>query len=94
MSWGINLKSDKAITADLIDEVCSDLPDELRGPFGCRSGREWWSMAVDIWFRPVEPNIIRLTGAGFSRGIATGFSETFARRLEKRGISIEIGEMT
>lgn len=90
MSWGIDLDTDKDMTQELVDDICSQLPMWMRGLVG--SKQEWgWSLAVDLRFSP--PRRIALSGAGFSRDISNGFSEAFARRLEQRGFQVTIGAM-
>ena len=93
MSWGIDLVTDKDVPEATIDEICSDLPEWMLGPFG--SKQPWgWSLAVDLWLDSPRPKTVILTGAGFSRNAAPQFAEAFARRLEQKGFKVEIGEMT
>ena len=92
MGWNINLTLDKDVSEDIVDEICSSLPEDMRRPVGAK--QEWgWSLAVDLRYR--DSRLIGLSGSyGISGHIAQNWAERFADLLRKRtDCKIKISEM-
>lgn len=91
MGWNIDIRTDKPMDESLIEEIIAELPSEISNGFGKQS---WgWSLAVDLRLR--DPHEIGLSGScGMSGHKAQFAAEAIARRLEKRGIECDVGEMS
>jgi hypothetical protein len=91
MGWNIDIKTEKPMSEKLIEEIIVELPSELKSGFGKQS---WgWSLAVDLRLR--HPHEIGLSGSCSMSGHQAQFAaEAIARRLEKRGIACDVGEMS
>lgn len=86
MGWDIHLKTNKRVTAAVINEIICELPASLKNGL---SRQTWgWSMAVDV---RLEPGGLHLSGSySLSGKIAEFAAEAFARRLEQRGFKVEV----
>lgn len=91
MGWNIDIKTDKAMSEKLIDEIITDLPQTISHGFGKQS---WgWSLAADVRLR--NPQELGLSGSfSLSGKIAELAAEAFARRLEKRGYTVDVGALS
>jgi hypothetical protein len=92
MGWDVTLTTDRDVTEADMDKIVTELPEGLRGHGG---GKQTWgySLAADV--RLDTPREIRCSGSCTMSGhIAAGFCEAMARRLERMGCKVVIGEMS
>ncbi len=94
MGWCIDVETDRPLTDEVVESVIADLPDGLIDPYGMGgpSRQSWgWAIACDV---RLTEGLLTLSGSyGMSGNIARYAAEAFARRLEKRGYRVSIGEL-
>lgn len=87
MGYIYNLKTNKTIKKQDVQDIVDTLPDNLQGAFKGKESNWGWSCGCDIYY-PIE-NILEIGGSyGISGDIAEEFVQHIISELEKKDYKV------